>query len=73
MLAAAGIVVTEIRTPISAPDLAVDRDSIPAAPAHRATITVKASGLAIRFAIWWSAVSNSSVVRPVAFASSVAR
>ena len=37
MLAAAGIVVTEISTPISAPDFAVDRVSTPAAPAQTAT------------------------------------
>ena len=44
MLAAAGIVVTEIRTPISAPDLAVLRLSIPAAPAQAATKNAKKSG-----------------------------
>ena len=36
-LAAAGIVVTEIRTPMSAPDLAVLRESVPATPAQTAT------------------------------------
>ena len=35
MLAAAGIVVTETRTPISAPDLVEVRESIPAAPAKQ--------------------------------------
>ena len=34
-LAAAGIVVTEIRTPIRAPDLAVVRESIPATPGEQ--------------------------------------
>ena len=45
MLAAAGIVVTEISTPTSAPDLAEVRDSTPAAPASAATIAVKWSGV----------------------------
>jgi hypothetical protein len=47
MLAAAGIVVTLIRTPINAPDLAVLRLSIPAAPAQTATMKANASGLEI--------------------------
>ena len=47
MLAAAGIVVTLIRTPINAPDLAVLRLSIPAAPAQTATMRANASGLEI--------------------------
>ncbi len=37
---AAGIVVTEIRTPTSAPDFAEVSDMTPATPARRATITV---------------------------------
>ena len=45
MFAAAGIVVTEIRTPISAPDFAVHRLSMPAAPAQAATMNANASGL----------------------------
>ena len=45
MFAAAGIVVTEISTPISAPDFAVDSESIPAAPAQAATKNAKKSGL----------------------------
>ena len=44
MLAAAGIVVTEISTPTRAPDLAEVSESTPAAPASAATITVKWSG-----------------------------
>ena len=44
MLAAAGIVVTEIRTPISAPDLAEVSESIPAAPAKQATMKENFSG-----------------------------
>ena len=50
MLAAAGIVVTEISTPISAPDLAVESESMPAAPAHTATKAEKKSGLEMMFA-----------------------
>ena len=45
MLAAAGIVVTEISTPIRAPDLAVVSDSMPAVPATKATKNEKKSGL----------------------------
>jgi hypothetical protein len=37
MLAAAGMVVTEMSTPTSAPDLAVERESAPAVPARSAT------------------------------------
>ena len=43
-MAAAGIVVTEISTPISAPDLAEVSESIPATPAKKATMKEKASG-----------------------------
>ena len=50
MFAAAGIVVTEMSTPISAPDFAVERLSIPATPAQAATKNAKKSGLAISFA-----------------------
>ena len=45
MLAAAGIVVTEISTPISAPDLAEVSERTPAAPAKQATMKEKSSGL----------------------------
>ena len=44
MLAAAGIVVTEISTPISAPDLVEVSESTPAAPAKKATMKEKSSG-----------------------------
>jgi hypothetical protein len=37
MFAAAGIVVTEMRTPMSAPDLAAVSESTPATPAKNAT------------------------------------
>ena len=50
MFAAAGIVVTETRTPISAPDLVEVRESIPAAPAKRATMTENSSGLTMNLA-----------------------
>ena len=49
MLAAAGIVVTEISTPMSAPDFEVDSDSMPAAPAQAATKNARKSGLAMMF------------------------
>ena len=39
MSAAAGIVVIEIATPTSAPDLPSVTESMPAAPAHSATTT----------------------------------
>ena len=60
MLAAAGIVVTEISTPISAPDLAVERLSMPAAPAQTATMNANASGLEMLFASAWSSMSKAS-------------
>ena len=44
MFAAAGIVVTEIRTPISAPDFAEVSESTPATPARNATKNEKKSG-----------------------------
>jgi hypothetical protein len=47
-LDAAGIVVTETSTPISAPDLAVVSDSIPATPATTATKKLKKSGLEMK-------------------------
>ena len=56
MAAAAGIVVTEIRTPISAPELAVVRLSMPATPAPKATKKAKKSGLEIA----WANVDSSN-------------
>src|ERR687898_1054375 len=73
MLAAAGIVVTEISTPISAPDLDVDSESIPAAPAHAATKKVKKPGLAMTFAIVGSDWSKDPSARPTALKIRVAR
>ena len=72
MLAAAGIVVTEISTPISAPDLAVLRLSMPAAPAQAATKKLKKSGSEMMFAKPWSSWVKSSANRPVALKISVA-
>ena len=48
MFAAAGIVVTEISTPTSAPDLALVSDRIPATPASAATMTLNSSGLEMK-------------------------
>jgi hypothetical protein len=59
-------VVTEIRTPISAPDFAVLSDSIPAAPAQNATKKAKKSGLAMILDRSWDPASNVSGVSPVA-------
>lgn len=72
MLAAAGIVVTEIRTPISAPDFAVERLSIPAAPAHAATMNANASGREMIREKRWSPLSKSSGMMPAASKASVA-
>ena len=44
MLEAAGIVVTEMSTPISAPDFAFVSERIPAVPATKATKKEKKSG-----------------------------
>jgi hypothetical protein len=72
MLAAAGIVVTLIRTPISAPDLAVLRLSMPAAPAHTATMNANVSGLEMIWLRPWSPLSKSSGMRSAASKASVA-
>ena len=45
MFAAAGIVVTEMSTPIRAPDFADVSESMPAVPATKATKKEKKSGL----------------------------
>src|SRR3712207_2134681 len=72
-LAAAGIVVTEISTPMSAPDLAVLSDRIPAVPAQNATKNAKKSGLAIDDERLWSRSLNVSGVTPVALKMTLAR
>ena len=71
MFAAAGIVVTEIRTPISAPDFAVLRLSIPAAPAHAATKKAKKSGWEMMLEKLWFSARSSSSNTPTALKSSV--
>src|SRR5437773_241689 len=65
MFAADGIVVTEIRTPVSAPDFAVVSDNIPAIPAQKAIRNEKKSGLEMMSASEWLADENSSGVRSV--------
>src|SRR3954452_18090254 len=66
MLAAAGIVVTEISTPTRAPDLAEVSESIPAAPAKQATSTEKVSGLAMKWVRGLATLLKSASTRPVA-------
>ena len=48
MFAAAGIVVTETSTPISAPDFAEVSESTPATPARKATMNENASGFEMK-------------------------
>ena len=48
MFDAAGIVVTEISTPIRAPDFAFVSDRIPAVPATKATKNEKKSGFEMK-------------------------
>ena len=73
MLAAAGIVVTEIRTPTSAPDLAEVRDRTPAVPASAATIAVKWSGREMKSVKGCPSCEKSSGINPVASNMRVAR
>src|SRR4051794_23368353 len=65
-LAAAGIVVTEIRTLMRAPDFAVVSDNMPATPAQNATKPAKTSGEAIVVASEWSSAPKVSGPTPVA-------
>src|SRR3954447_24893608 len=67
MLAAAGIVVTEISTPISAPDLAEVSESTPAAPAKQATMKEKSSGLEMNWVSGCSEPLKPGSSSPVAF------
>ena len=60
MLEAAGIVVTEISTPTSAPDLAEVSDSMPAPPATNATKKLRKSGLEMNSVNGWPACEKSS-------------
>src|SRR5918911_4764411 len=72
MFAAAGIVVTEIKTPISAPDFDVLRLSMPAAPAHAATKNVKKSGWEMMLERPWFTSVKSSFRSPDDLNASVA-
>ena len=72
-LAAAGIVVIEMNPPISAADVAVVSESIPATPAQDATKNEKKSGLETSSTNVCSCVAKSSDVRPVALKTSAAR
>ena len=73
MLDAAGIVVTEIRTPIRAPDLAFVRDRIPAVPATKATKNEKKPGFEMNPVSSWSLGTKSSGLAPMASNARVAR
>src|ERR1044072_8694945 len=66
MLAAAGIVVTEISTPTSAPDLAEVSERTPAAPAKTATMKENSSGSAMNWVSGLSTLLKSASTRPVA-------
>jgi hypothetical protein len=70
VLAAAGIVVTEISTPINAPDFAVLSESIPATPASRPMVATYQSGEAIVRERLWSLSSNVAGSSPVSLARS---
>ena len=63
MFDAAGIVVTEIRTPISAPDFAFVSDRIPAVPATKATKNEKKSGFEMKPVSWCVGGTKSSGAR----------
>src|SRR5215204_3784570 len=60
MFDAAGIVVTEISTPISAPDLLDVSESTPAAPATAATKKLRKSGWDRKRVSGWSEEVNSA-------------
>src|SRR3954454_13714088 len=60
ILAAAGIVVIETRTPTSAPDLVLVNEIIPAIPASVATITENQSGWEMKFVSGWLASERFS-------------
>src|SRR5215218_10672263 len=72
MFDAAGIVVTEIRTPISAPDFALVRERIPTVPATKATKKEKKSGSEMKPVSVWSERTNSSGLAPVHLKTRVA-
>ena len=65
MFDAAGIVVTEISTPIRAPDFALVSESIPTIPAANATVNEKTSGFEMKPVRLCVAVEKSSGASPV--------
>ena len=65
MFAAAGIVVTEISTPVNAPDLAVVNERVPAMPAQNATKNENVSGFEMTSERPWSSSVNVSGATPV--------
>ncbi len=72
MFAAAGMVVTEIRTPISAPDFAVERLSMPAAPAQAAMMKANTPGFAMISESPCEPLSKPAGIRSAASNASVA-
>src|SRR5215213_6069934 len=73
MLAAAGIVVTEIRTPTKAPDLAEVSERTPAAPANAATMKENVSGSAMNWVSGFWVLWKPESTRPVAAQTRVNR
>ena len=63
MFAAAGIVVTEIRTPTRAPDFALVSESTPAVPAKAATMNENSSGWEMKSVSGWTSAEKPSGVR----------
>ncbi len=66
-MAAAGTVVTEIATPISAPDFVEVRESVPAMPARNATTNDIQSGFQMNAVLGRAASTIASVNSPKAF------
>ena len=73
MFAAAGIVVTETRTPISAPDFEDVSASAPAIPATKATMNEKRSGREMKSVSGWSVTVKPAGWRSVARRARVKR
>ena len=73
MFAAAGIVVTETSTPISAPDLAEVSDRTPATPANTATMNENASGSEMKSVSGCAVTVKPSGVRSTARTASANR
>jgi len=72
VLPAAGTVVTEISTPMSAPDLAAVSDKMPAIPARNATMKENASGREMKLVSGCSVSSIAGSTTPATRASRVA-